>query len=81
MRSTEKAEDEAARAKVRSLLAEPFDVDRDEKVGGIALDTLRNTQFAGQIARDGERVLYASLIANKTWLRNAGWREAPAFSI
>lgn len=81
LRTAEAAEQAAARAKVRSLLDHPFRVSRVETQHGYDLDTVRNGQFIGQVARDGDKVVYASLIVGKQWLVGQDWRAAAAFDI
>jgi hypothetical protein len=74
-------EEETAKATVRDLLDAPFEVEVEDQVGDLALETLHNDQFVGQIVREGERVCYSSLVTNRGWLRRQEWREAPPFEI
>lgn len=81
LRAAEAAEHAEARAKVRSLLDHPFRVSRVETQHGYDLDTVRNGQFVGQVTRDGEKVVYASLIAGRPWTPNQEWRAAAVFDL
>ena len=48
---------------------------------GMAAAALRNDQFVGQIALQGERVSHVSLVTRRSWLRQIEWREAPLFGL
>jgi len=74
-------EEEVVRAKLRALIDAPFEREVEDQVGDLVLETLRNDQFVGQIALEGERVSYASLVTRRSWLRQIEWREAPPFEI
>jgi len=74
-------EERVARATVRSLLDQPFAVDRSDKQDDFVLETVRNAQLAGQVVRDDGRVVYASLVVNENWQRTHDWRAAPAFDL
>lgn len=81
LRAAEAAEQAEARATVRALLDRPFHVDRVETQHGYDLDTVRNDQFIGQVARAGAQVVYASLIAGPPTANGNGRRAAAAFEI
>lgn len=81
LEETERAEDAAARAKIRELLDEPFTCERDERRGTFEIETVRNAQFLGQIVREGERVLYASLVVDASWADDRGWHGARPFAV
>ena len=81
LREAEAADEKSARTKVRSLLEDPFHVDRVETQHGYDLDTIRNDQFIGQVARDGLHVVYASLVIGEQWMTGKDWRAASTFDI
>jgi len=74
-------EEEVVRAKLKTLIDNPFETEIEDQVGDVVLETLGNRQFVGQIVREGERVSYASLVTRRLWLRQAEWQEAQAFEI
>jgi len=74
-------DEEVVRAKLRSLIDDPFTREVEDQVGDVVLETLGNKQFIGQIVREGERVSYGSLVTRRLWLRQAEWREAQAFEV
>ena len=74
-------EDERAKATVRELLDEQLTLTRDESTAGLAVETIEPGRFAGQVIRDGERIVYASLPATKKWLADNKWQAAKPFAI
>ncbi|MCP4783288.1 MAG: hypothetical protein GY903_00375 [Fuerstiella sp.] len=74
-------EDERARATVRELLDEQLLLTRDESTEGLSIDTVRPGRFTGQVIRDGDRVVYASLPVTKKWLAKNKWQTALPFTI
>ena len=74
-------EDERTKATVRELLDEPLALTQDETTEGLTVETIRPGRFAGQVIRDGERVVYASLPAARKWLANHKWQTAQPFAI
>ncbi|MHC4940138.1 MAG: ARPP-1 family domain-containing protein [Planctomycetota bacterium] len=81
LHEAELAEEELARRTVRELLNAPFEFESEEKIHGLRLETVRNGQFTGQVVREEERVLYASLIADADVMRPGRWRWARPFRI
>jgi hypothetical protein len=79
LREAKAREEETARGKIRALLDDPFHRSVEDELGGTVLETIRNRQFVGQIAREGERISYASLIARQSLLRQVEWLEAVPF--
>ena len=77
----EAATEEMAKAKVRSLLEDPFKRQKEETVSRLTIETLEHQQFTGQIIHEEERILYASMIVREKWGRQKDWMEAKAFSI
>jgi len=73
--------DERARELVRELLDEPLDLTREETTEGLVTETIRQGRFTGQLVRDGERIVYASLPVAAKWLDESKWRAAKPFAI
>jgi hypothetical protein len=74
-------EEEVVRTKVAALVDDPFEIQVEDQVHDLILETLENDQFVGQIVREGERVSYASLVTRRSWLRQVEWGEAAPFGI
>ena len=74
-------EDERAKATVRELLDEQLPVTCDDTTAGLTVETVQPGRFTGQVIRDGERIVYASLPATKKWLADNKWQTAKAFAI
>jgi len=74
-------EDERAKATVRELLDEQLPVTCDDTTAGLTVETVQPGRFTGQVIRDGERIVYASLPVTKKWLADNKWRTAKAFAI
>lgn len=74
-------EDERAKATVRELLDDRLTLTRDEAIDGLMIDTVEPERFTGQVIRDGQRIVYASLPATRKWLHDNRWQSAPPFSI
>ena len=74
-------EDERAKATVRELLDEHLAFTRDESTAGLTVETIEPGRFTGQVIRDGERIVYASLPATKKWLADNKWQTAKPFAI
>jgi len=45
------------------------------------METVERGRFTGQVIRQGERIVYASLPATKRWLADARCQTATAFGI
>lgn len=74
-------EDERAKGTVRELLDEQLTLTRDESTDGLSIETVQPGRFAGQVIRDGERIVYASLPVTRKWLANNKWQTAKPFAI
>lgn len=74
-------EDERVKATVRELLDERLTLTRDESTAGLTVETIQPGRFTGQVIRDGERIVYASLPATKKWLADNKWQTAQPFAI
>jgi hypothetical protein len=74
-------EDERAKATVRELLVEQLSLTHDDSTAGLSIETVQAGRFTGQVIRDGERIVYASLPATKKWLADNKWQRAQRFAI
>ena len=74
-------EDERAKVTVRELLDEQLALTRDESTAGLSIETFQPGRFTGQVIRDGERIVYASLPATKKRLADNKWQTAQSFAI
>ncbi len=80
-------EDERARSTVRVLLDEPLDLQYEEAVsdrrvgGDVSIDTATSEHFAGQVIRDGDKIVYASLSATSAFVKSQEWTRAEPFAI
>jgi hypothetical protein len=77
----EAEENERARATVRELIGLPFAARRESVCEEVGLYRVENDRLQGQIAREGERVLYASLVTSAKWERDRAWTAAEPFEI
>lgn len=66
---------------IRKLVDEPFTREVEEKVKGFSVETLMHKQFAGQVVKDDENVVYASFMTTGKWKKNQKWYEAEGFRI
>lgn len=74
-------EDERTKSTVRELLGETLKFKTDESTAGLSIETVRSKRFTGQVIRDGERIVYASLPVAKEWLADNKWQTAKPFAI
>lgn len=74
-------EDERAKATVRKLLDEQLSLTQDESTAGLTIETIQPGRFAGQVIRDGQRVVYASMPVTQNWLSENKWQQAQPFAI
>lgn len=74
-------EDERAKSTVRELLDEPLTLVHDETVADVTIDTATSDHFTGQVIRDGETIVYASLPATKLFVETQKWTRAEPFAI
>jgi len=74
-------EEERARSTVRQLLDEKVELQREETTHGLAIATVSSRRFTGQVIRDGQRIVYASMPTTRQWLEDGRWEAAPAFTI
>jgi hypothetical protein len=52
-----------------------------EEEGEVTVDALGEQPFVGQMVRDGERIVYASLVATRRWRQGQDWLMARPFSM
>lgn len=76
-------EERRARDIVREVVSEQMVLEADEKIEseGLTLETINSGRFLGQVVSDGERIVYASILASKKWLQDQRWKAAAPFSI
>ena len=75
------AEDERARATVRSLVDCELALTQDESTAGLRVETVESDRFTGQVIRDGKRIVYASLPVAQRWVSDEKWSDAQPFAI
>ncbi len=78
--------EESEREKVGEVVNRISQIDiklsQDEKSGDIRIDSADNRDsFVGQVVREGEKVLYTSLVATETWQKHADWFQANSFKM
>jgi hypothetical protein len=83
LKEAREKDEEVAKGKVRGLLEDPFSTSNESSLGTFLHITVENSQFVGQIVKEGERVHYASLVTKAAWASdtNTVWREAKRFSL
>jgi hypothetical protein len=59
----------------------PGGLTRDESTAGLSIETVQSGRFTGQVIRDGERIVYASLPVTRKWLASNKWQMAKPFAI
>ncbi len=68
-------------ATVAERLDEQLTLTRDDSTAGLTVETIQPGRFTGQVVRDGQRIVYASLPATKKWLADNKWQTAKPFAI
>ena len=74
-------EDQRARETVRILMNDRLELTVDEKTCDLSIETIKSERFTGQVIRDGDRVVYASMPIRKRWLSENVWLRAQPFEI
>lgn len=74
-------EDERAKSTVHELLDEQLNLTCDESTEGLTIETIQPGRFTGQVIRDGNRIVYASMPTAKKWLAENKWQTAQPFVI
>ena len=72
------------RYRVTTLVENILDVElarQTEEEGELIIDALGDHPFVGQMIRDGEKVVYASLVATRQWRQSEDWLMARPFSM
>lgn len=75
------ADDESVRATVREMVQDSFGVATEERQGDFTLAAIANSQFVGQVVREGPRVHYLSVVSRRSFERHAPWHRAERFAI
>lgn len=70
-------EDERARSTVRELLDEALDLHYEETVADMPI----LEHFTGQVIRDGNKIVNASLPATSAFVKSQEWTRAEPFAI
>jgi hypothetical protein len=79
LREVEQEEFHRVATLVENVLDIELERQRDESEDGLTIDALGETPFLGQAVRDGEKVVYASLVATEQWRQNEDWLMARPF--
>lgn len=74
-------EDERAKSTVRELLDEALHLTCDESIEDLTIETIQPGRFTGQVIRDGNRIVYASMPTTQKWLAENKWQTAQPFAI
>jgi hypothetical protein len=72
------------RALVVSLVNSILDVELTRQVdeeGELVVEALGEQPFVGQMIRDGEKIVYASLVVTRRWRSSEQWRRTEPFSM
>ena len=54
---------------------------QDNCEDSMVVDSLEHKRFIGQVVKDGDKIVYASLIATSDWRKNEDWYEAEPFKM
>jgi hypothetical protein len=74
-------EEKIIKSIIRKFVKDKFNIEQEEKDGSITVENLTHKQFIGQIVRDDDAIVYASLITRDAWSRKHKWYEADEFTI
>lgn len=80
----QKTEDAIVKSIVRKFISRDFNVYQEEKSGDYVVESVKHQEFSGQIVRDDEQVVYASLVTLGKWLhskKTRAYAEADEFEI
>jgi hypothetical protein len=72
------------RDRVAALVDSILDIDLGRQVdeeGELVIEALGDQPFVGQMIRDGEKIVYASLVATRKWRECQAWAQALPFSM
>jgi len=81
LNKSEKSQEKKIKDIVRSLIDDEFKSEVDEKLASNERIQVSNDQFAGQIVKESDTIVYASIISKGDWLRNEKWHRADDFKI
>ena len=81
LQEAHKQEEEEAKLIVRELLNDPFEAHQEDLWDQLALSTISNAQFTGQVVQESEVVHYVSITVRSTWNQDQKWRQREAFDI
>lgn len=81
LKQADNDESDKAKSHIRDLIEDPFNREKEEDVSGYNLETLNHSQFNGQMVRNGEQIVYASLTVKEKWKKNGNWLKSKPFSI
>lgn len=74
-------EDENTRNLVRELLDVPLRFKSEDKTAGLRIETILGGKFSGQVVRDGNAIVYASMVIKKKFRNAQTWGKAAPFDI
>lgn len=66
---------------VNNILNVELKRETDESDSPYVVEALGESPFVGQLVRDGEKIVYASLIATEHWRQNEDWMMAKPFTM
>ena len=66
---------------INNILNVELDTERDATETGFQIDGLGGSSFVGQLIRDSEKVVYASIISTEHWRKNEDWLMAAPFKM
>jgi hypothetical protein len=81
LREVEREEYDRVATLVDNVLAIALWGQPDEAEDGLTIEALGKTPFVGQAVRDGEKVVYASLVATESWRHGDDWLTAEPFAM
>jgi len=81
LKEAENKESKIVRKLIRRFIKNQFVSQEDDKINGFSTETISHNQFVGQIVRNEEKIVYASLITKGNWMKNRDWNEAEDFEI
>ena len=80
--NAKKQEDSNVKQIVRKFVKSNFKRTLEQSVGkDISVESLSHNQFTGQIVKDSDKIIYASLITTGKWIKNRDWNDAEDFKI
>lgn len=77
----EAKQEEIVKKIIRKFVNDDFERTCGENNDGLMVDTLKNKQFVGQVVKEGEKVVYLSLVITCNWMNNKEWNDLDNFII